>query len=92
MSTRSGPRPPSPAVRAIGRFGVPLGALFGLLAVVAAVAVVLNLVTGGGLYQVLLAAGQAAFLGSIAYGVGVELPRVIRAWDAALAEREQLRR
>lgn len=92
MSIRSGPRPPSRSVRLVGRFGVPLGVLFGLLAIVAAVAVVLNLATGGGPYRVLLAAGQAAFLGTIAYGVGVELPRVIREWDAALAERGQLRR
>lgn len=92
MSTRSGPRPPSSGVRLIGRSGVPLGVLFGLLAVVAAAAGVLDVVTGGGPYRVLLAAGQAAFLGSIAYGVGVELPRVIREWDAALAAREQLRR
>jgi len=49
-----------------------------------------NVIEGRGLYRVLLAATEAAFLRGIAYAVGVEVPRNVRAWNAALAERENL--
>ena len=89
LSTRP-PKPPSSFVRAIARAGVPLGVLFGLLALGAAAALIYNLVEGGGLYRTLLAAGQAAFLGGIACAVGVEVPKNVQAWDVALAERKKL--
>jgi len=64
--------------------------LLGLLALAAIAALIYNLVEGGSLYRILLAAGEAAFLGSIAYAVGVELPRNVRAWDVALRERKEI--
>ena len=84
------PQPPSRFVRGIALAGVPLGVLFGLLALAATAALIYNLIAGGGVHRILLAASEAAFLGSIAYSVGVEVPKNVRAWDAAVTEREEL--
>lgn len=67
-----------------------MGVLFGLLALGAIAALIHNLIDGS-TYRIFLAAGEAAFLGSIAYAVGVEVPRHVRAWDPALADRKRVR-
>ena len=84
------PRPPSKLVRVIATVGVPLGILFGLLTLAALAAFAYNLAVGGGAYRLILAASQAVFFGSIAYSVGVEVPRNVRGWDLAVAERERI--
>ena len=85
------PRPPSKFVRAIATVGVPLGILFDLLTLAALAAFAYNLAVGGGAYRLVLAASQAAFFGSIAYSVGVKVPKNVRGWDLALAERERIK-
>lgn len=72
------------------RAQVPLALLFGLLALSAVVSLVAVLVTGGGAWRAGLSISQAVFHGTIAWSVGVELPRHVRAWDEALAERRAL--
>lgn len=85
------PEPPSNLVRGVARIRVPVGVLLGLLAVVALAAFVFNIVGGGDSHHAILAVGEAAALGSIAYVVAIELPKNVCGWDSALAERDQLR-
>ena len=87
---RRTPKPPSKFVRGIAWIGLPLGALLALLALADIAALIYNLVEDRGSYRILLSVGQAVFFGAIAYSVGIEVPRNVRAWDAALAERRQL--
>ena len=68
---------------------MPLGVLCALIALADVVALVLALVQGEA-YYIGLAALQAIFFGGLAYTLGVELPRNVRAWDEALAERRAL--
>lgn len=86
---RRPPKPPSKFVRRIARIGLPLGALFALLALVDVAALIYNLIQDGGWYRIILSIGQAIFFGGIAYSVGIEVPKNVRAWDVALAERKQ---
>jgi hypothetical protein len=76
-------------VRRIARFGVPVGIVAGVLALAGAVLVVVNLAVGGGVWSVLASVAMAVFWGRIAYGVGLELPRNVREWDAELAARDR---
>jgi hypothetical protein len=68
---------------------VPLGVLCALIALADVVALVFALVQGDG-YYIGLAALQGIFFGGLAYTLGVELPRNVRGWDEALAERRAL--
>jgi len=68
---------------------VPLGVLCALIALADVVALVLALVQGEA-YYIGLAALQGVFFGGLAYTLGVELPRNVRGWDQALAERRAL--
>ena len=64
---------------------MPLGVLCALIALADVVALV-----QGEAYYIGLAALQGIFFGGLAYTLGVELPRNVRAWDEALAERRAL--
>ena len=68
---------------------MPLGVLCALIALADVVALVLALVQGEA-YYIGLAALQGVFFGGLAYTLGVELPRNVRGWDQALAERRAL--
>jgi len=58
---RRTPKPPSKFVRGIARIGLPLGALFALLALADVAALIYNLVEERGSYSILLSVGQAIF-------------------------------
>lgn len=88
---RRAPKPPSKFVRGLARIGLPLGALFALLALVDVGALIYNLVEDGGWYRMILSGGQAIFFAGVAYSVGIQVPRNVRAWDVALTEPEQAR-
>lgn len=83
-------RPPSHAARRVARLGIPLGIFFAVLTVLGAASLAVNLVQGNGVYNIVMAALEVVIFGGFAYGVGIELPRNIAAWDSALAERRQL--
>ena len=87
---RQSPKPPSRPVRLIARIGIPLGILFGVLAVLGGLSFVLNLVQGNGPYRVVMSLGMLVAFAGLAYGVGIELRRNVAAWDQAIDERQQL--
>lgn len=78
--------PPTPAVRWLARHSVPISVVAGLLALSGAVLLVVNIVTGGSVWSIFSSVAMMGFWGRIAYGVGVELRRNVRAWDVALSE------
>lgn len=73
-------------MRLVARLGVPIGILAGLLALTGAVLLIVNLASGAGAWTVLASVATVAFWGPIGWGVGIELRRSVRAWDAALSE------
>lgn len=76
-------------MRGIAKAGVPLGVLCALIALADVVALVLAVVQGE-TYAIVLTAGTAVFFAGLAFTLGVELPRNVRGWDEALAERRGL--
>jgi hypothetical protein len=80
-------RPPSRTVRQIARFGLPISVVATVLALVGVVALVLNLLAGAGAWSIVSSVAMVAFWAPVAYGVGVELRRNVRGWDAALDAR-----
>ncbi|WP_204912855.1 hypothetical protein [Microlunatus spumicola] len=96
---------PTRQLRVLARWAPGAAVAFGLLALWSAVSVVRNLTTlvevlsgAGPAYPVLavvlgvaVSALVAGFAGLVAYRLGVEVPRTLRGWRVALAERAEAR-
>ena len=76
-------------MRRLARWGVPIGVVAGLLALVGAVLLVVNVAVGADVWTILSSLAMVAFWSPISYGVGVELRRNVREWDTALAEHQR---
>ena len=105
MSTAATPVPTDPALRRHLRFlsvlWLPAAVLMGLCALAAARTAVLSLVDlvqgsgaqpGPAVAGLLVGGLAAVVLGRITWRLAVEVPRTLRAWDAAIDERRTARR
>lgn len=61
-----------------------------LVGLVGLVGLVVRLVTAADTHLILGSVGQLSLYGSLAYGLGIELPRAVRGWDVVVEERASL--